>query len=222
MKKWDYILFDLDGTITDSREGITNCIKYALREMGRPIPEEEVLLRFIGPPLVQGFEENIGMNQEDAVQATAKYRERYHDIGLFEADVYEGVDAVFSYLKEQGVKIALATSKPEEFAVRILEHFHLAQYFDVMAGATLDGERNTKEAVIREALRRLCVTDDKKEKVLMIGDRKYDILGAKSCGIAALGVYYGFAEEGELEEAGALTTVQTTGQLLDYFRTLAE
>lgn len=222
MKKWDYILFDLDGTIIDSREGITNCIRYALREMGLPIPEEEVLLQFIGPPLVQGFQENISMNQEDAMQATAKYRERYRDIGLYEAVVYEGVDKVLSYLKEQGIKIALATSKPEEFAVRILKHFHLAQYFDVMTGATLDGKRNTKEAVIQEALSRLCVTDDKKEKVLMIGDRKYDILGAESCGIASLGVYYGFAEEGELEEAGAFVTVQTTGQLLDYFCTSEE
>lgn len=214
---WKYVLFDLDGTITDSREGITNCIRYALDAAGVPIPEEDVLLRFIGPPLIDGFQEIIGMNYEDAQKATAKYRERYHVTGLYEAAMYEGIDQVFALLKKQGKRISLATSKPEEFAGKILEHFGVASYFDEITGSTLQGERNTKTAVIQEALRRLGVPEEEKSKVLMIGDRKHDILGAKECGIPSLGVYYGFAEPGELEKAGADYTVQTVEEVKHFF-----
>lgn len=217
MTEWKYILVDLDGTITDSRCGITNCIKYVLDALERPIPAEQELLKFIGPPLVVGFQENLGMTREEAVWATEKYRERYNTIGLFEAAIYPGIAEVLAMLQRQGKIISLATSKPEETSVRILEHFGLLSYFKETTGATMDGSRDSKEDVIREALRRLHVTEEEKDQVLMIGDRRQDIKGAKACGISSLGVYYGFAEPGELEAAGADYVVQDMEELKHFF-----
>ncbi len=217
MSDWEYILFDLDGTLTDPREGIFRCIKYALQAAGRPVPDIRILQRFIGPPLVDGFQENTGMSREEAERAKDKYREEYHAAGLFEAKIYTGIDQVLAKLKKQGKKISLATSKPEEMAMRILDHFGLLSYFDETAGATMDGSRSTKDDVIQEALRRFQITEEQKDRVLMIGDRKYDITGAKKCGIASLGVYYGFAEPGELEAAGADYIVQDMEGLLHFF-----
>ena len=135
---WKYILFDLDGTLTDSNEGILNCVVYALEAAGMEIPDRETLLKFIGPPLVDGFQEITGMTREEAVTATAKYRERYGVIGLFENKPYEGIEQVLSELKKQGKLLVLATSKPETYAVRILQHFHLMKYFDETVGSELD------------------------------------------------------------------------------------
>ena len=194
-----------------------NCIRYALEQMGRKIPAEQTLRKFVGPPLVVGFREYTDLTEEEAKTATAKYRERYQSEGLFEAYVYEGFEAVLKYLKKTQVKIAVATSKPEEYTERILEHFHLKEYFDVIAGDTLKGDRGSKQAVVEEALRRLNVTEQDKGTVLMVGDRKYDVNGAKSCGIRSLGVYYGYAETGELEEAGADYVVHTTADMLEWF-----
>lgn len=206
--KWDYILFDLDGTITDSSEGIINCVIYALEAAGTAVPERSRLFRFIGPPLVEGFQEIAGMTKEEAVQATAKYRERYGVIGLFENKLYEGIEQLLKELKSQGKVIALATSKPETYSIRILQHFHLMKYFDVVVGSTLEGKRNHKKDVITEVFQRLKISEEEKKKVLMIGDRKQDVEGAKACGIDCVGVYYGFAESGELEEAGADYIIQ--------------
>lgn len=217
MTQWKYILIDLDGTITDSRRGITNCVKYVMDAVGESIPDERELLKFIGPPLVIGFQENMGMTKEEAIWATDKYRERYNTVGLFEATIYSGIDQVLAMLKRQGKQISLATSKPEETSVRILEHFGLLSYFNETTGATMDGSRNCKEDVIREALKRLQVTEEDRDRVLMIGDRKHDIEGAKACGISSLGVYYGFAEPGELEAAGADFVVQDMEELQQFF-----
>ncbi len=217
MTQWKYILIDLDGTITDSRRGITNCVKYVMDAVGESIPDERELLKFIGPPLVIGFQENMGMTKEEAIWATDKYRERYNTVGLFEATIYSGIDQVLAMLKRQGKQISLATSKPEETSVRILEHFGLLSYFNETTGATMDGSRNCKEDVIREALKRLQVTEEDRDRVLMIGDRKHDIEGAKACGISSLGVYYGFAEPGELEAAGADFVVQNMEELQQFF-----
>lgn len=213
--KHNYILVDLDGTIIDSRLGIINCIKYALTEMGREIPEEDTMLQFIGPPLVDGFQNILGMSEEDAVTATAKYRERYGKTGLFEAEMYQGIDECLHIIRKKGYKLSLATSKPEEYATRILEHFGVLQEFHVVTGSTLKGERNTKAEVIEEAIHRL--GDPAKEEVLMVGDRKHDILGAKQCNIASLGVYYGFAEPGELETAGAEYIAKDMEELKQFF-----
>lgn len=219
MADWKYVLFDLDGTITNSSKGIIRCIEYALHAAGRPIPEERVLLQFIGPPLVIGFQEFMGMTREEAEWFRDKYRERYQTIGAFEAELYAGIDQVLAMLKQQGKKISLATSKPEETAIRILDHFGLLSYFDETAGATMDGSRDSKEDVIREALDRFHITEDQKDRVLMVGDRNLDIAGAKRFGIASLGVYYGFAEPGELEAAGADYIARDMDALQQFFDT---
>lgn len=200
---WKYILFDLDGTLTDSSEGIINCVRYALEAMRVEVPDRKTMLRFIGPPLVDGFQEITGMSYQDAVVATAKYRERYSVIGLFESELYEGIALALSRLKSQGMVLAVATSKLESYTLRILQHFNLKKYFDVVVGSTLDGDRNKKQDVIQEVFRRLKLPQEEMQSVIMVGDRHQDIAGAKDCGIASLGVYYGFAEPGELERAGA-------------------
>lgn len=219
MADWEYVLFDLDGTITDSSQGIIRCIEYALHAADRPIPEKQILLQFIGPPLVIGFQEIMGMTREEAEWFKDKYRERYQTVGLFEAEIYAGIDRVLSLLKQQGKKISLATSKPEETAIQILEHFGLLPYFDETTGATMDGSRDSKEDVIREALDRFHITEEQRDRVLMIGDRKMDVVGARQCGIASLGVYYGFAKPGELEAAGADYIAQDMDALLHFFDT---
>ena len=217
MSDWKYVLFDLDGTITDSSRGIFRCIEYALQAAGRKVPEKQILQRFIGPPLVVGFQENMGMTREEAEWSKNKYRERYQTVGLFEAELYAGIDQVLAMLKRQGKKISLATSKPEETSIQILDHFNVLSYFDETTGATMDGSRDRKEDVIQEALRRFHITEDQKDQVLMVGDRQMDIFGAKKCGIASLGVYYGFAEPGELEAAEADYIVQDMAALQQFF-----
>lgn len=214
---WKYLLFDLDGTVTDPQEGILNCVKYAYRAAGLEIPPDDALFSYIGPPLLDGFQEIAGMTYEEAVEAAAKYRERYSVTGLFENRVYDGMEEALGRLKEMGYGIAMATSKPEIYALRILEHFDLLKYFDQVAGSTLDGSRNRKGDVIREAFRRLGLKEEERGDAIMIGDRKHDIIGAKECGIASLGVYYGFAPAGELEECGADYVIQNVEELVPFF-----
>lgn len=201
MKNFDIILFDLDGTITDSQEGITKCAEHALAEHGITESEPEKLLRFIGPPLVDSFMQFYGMSHEQALDAVRIYRERYSVTGIFENRVYEGVPEMLARLCEGGKIIALATSKPEVYARRILEHFSLSEYFTEISGAELDGRRNAKWEVIEECLSRLENPD--RGRVLMVGDRRHDIEGAKRCGVPSAGVEYGYAEGDELKIAGA-------------------
>lgn len=213
MKRYDVILFDLDGTLTDSAEGIVNCAEYALNAMGITEPDRSRLLRFIGPPLVDSFMDFYGMSREDALKAVALYRERFPVKGIFENRVYEGIPEALDMLKKAGKRLAVATSKPEVYAKRILEHFELAKYFEVVTGAELSGERNAKSEVIEECLKRLGNPD--KGTVLMVGDRKHDVIGAKACGVDCAGVKFGYAEENELENAGAICTFDTPIQLAE-------
>ena len=215
MKK--ILLFDLDGTLTDPKEGITKCVQYALKHFGI---EEEIsnLLCFIGPPLIDSFREYYGFDEENAKLAVEKYRERFKDIGIFENGVYDGIAQTLTICKDMGYKIGLATSKPEEFAIRILEKYELSQYFDEITGSTMDGSRNTKTDVIKEAFLRMGITEEVKSQVLMIGDREHDIIGAKNCGIESVGVRFGYAEDGELEAAGAdyiVDSVEDLKELLE-------
>jgi len=198
---YSYALFDLDGTLTDPSLGITNSIMHALAKMGRDIPPREELYRFIGPPLVPAFQEFIGMTPEEAEQAVVFYREYFSVDGLFENTPYDGIGTVLAKLKERSVTLAVATSKPERFAVRIIEHFGLAPYFTVVCGATMDSSRSKKGDVIAYTLGRLGIED--KSSVLMIGDRHHDIEGAKQNGLASAGVLWGFGDEAELKNAGA-------------------
>lgn len=201
MKKFDILLFDLDGTLTDSQEGIFNCVEYALAAEKITVDDRASLRRFIGPPLVDSFMQFYGFDRERAEKATAKYRERYSVTGIFENRVYEGIPEALEMLKKSGKRLGVATSKPEIYAVRIIEKFGLARYFEVITGAELDGRRNSKAEVIAECLRRF--GDPDKNTVLMIGDRKHDILGAKKCGIKSAGVRFGYADKDELENVGA-------------------
>ena len=201
MKKYKYILFDLDGTITDSALGITNSVKYALNKLNAPIPPYETLCKFIGPPLLDGFRDICGFDAEKAQEAVKLYREYYETTGLYENAVYDGIPEFLRALKEKGKTVILATSKPEKFARLILEHFNLIQYFDCAAGATIDETRNKKDAVIAYALEECNITD--KSLAVMVGDRHHDIFGAKQNGISCVGVLYGFGSLEELTAAGA-------------------
>lgn len=201
---YHYILFDLDGTLTNPMEGITGCVQYALAKMERQVPTKQELLPFIGPPLIQSFMEFTHMSEEEAEQAVAYYRERFGTVGLFENDVYPGILAMLSRLKEAGLVLALATSKPEIYAKRIVDKYGITPYLDAIVGSELSGERVVKAEVIEEVFRRLGLeAEEDRAEAVMVGDRRQDMIGAKACGIAGIGVRFGYAEPGELEEAGA-------------------
>ena len=201
--KYQYILFDLDGTITESAPGILNSVRYALKKMGFSIRDEEELLQFIGPPLVDSMNKYYGMNEEQAEQAVVFYREYFSQKGMFENSVYEGIEESLKILSESGKKLAIATSKPKVYSVRIVEHFGLADKFEKICGASMDKSRNEKAGVIRYTLEMLGIPDEEKASVLMVGDRRHDIIGAKQNGLDSMGVLYGYGNRNELEEAGA-------------------
>ncbi len=197
---YDIILFDLDGTLTDPGLGITNSVAYALKRYGIEVEDRKSLYSFIGPPLSDSFMKYYGFSEEKAMEAIGVYREYFREKGLYENEVYEGIRELLEKIKSSGRKIVLATSKPEEFSVRILEHFDLTKYFHVVAGASMDEKRNKKGDVIRYAMEKGGFTAD---KAIMIGDREHDIFGAKENGMPSIGVLYGYGSEEELKNAGA-------------------
>lgn len=210
---YHYIFFDLDGTLTDSKEGILNCLRYAFQKMGRPVPPEETLLKFIGPPLQDSFSEFCGFTPEEALQGIRLFRERYAPIGKFENAAAPGMPELCARLKKQGFVLALASSKPEEMCVPICEKFGFAPSMTVITGSPPVGDWS-KADVIRETMRRLGLTEADRDSILMVGDRKFDVLGAKECGIACLGVeFFGYAAPGELAAAGAVAVVHTAEEL---------
>ena len=206
-----YYLFDLDGTLTDPGIGITNAVMYALEKYDIHVQDRAELYKFIGPPLRESFRKYYGFSKEKAEETLGFYREYYRDKGLLENSVYEGVREELQSLKQQGKIIALATSKPEEFSVRILKHFDLYQYFDFIGAATMDGSRDRKEDVIRYVLDSLEITD--KKQVLMIGDRDQDVRGALANGICCAGVLYGYGDYDELKAAGAAYIIERPQEL---------
>lgn len=224
---YEYILFDLDGTLTDPKPGITACVQYALHKMGIEEPDLDKLEPFIGPPLLDSFHEFYGFDEEQGQQAIAFYRERFSVTGLFENEVYPGMEQLLKELKAAGRKLAVASSKPGVFVERILEHFGLCAYFDVVVGSELDGTRGKKEEVVEEALWLLLPEElfheimeirgerleRKYDTVVMVGDRRFDIQSAKEFHIASIGVNYGYAAPGELSFAGADVIVETVEEL---------
>ena len=198
---YKYVLFDLDGTLTDPKGGITGCVQHALRAMDITPPEKDELLDFIGPPLVDSFIRRFGMSQENAEFALKKYRERFSTIGMFENRVYDGVPEMLKSLKDAGCTLAVASLKPLVFVEKILEKFELRQYFSAVAGSDLEGTKHTKKQIIDDALASLAPISH--DRIVMVGDRYQDIEGAKEAGIASIGVTYGYAAPGELENAGA-------------------
>lgn len=214
-----YILFDLDGTLTDSKEGIIKSLQYAFEKLGDPIPEDNKLLKFIGPPLQNSFAEFCGYDGEKIERALGLFRERYKPIGKFENAPVEGGTALCARLNENGYVLALASSKPEMMCTAICDRFGFAPYLDVVTGSPPDKDW-TKADVIRETIRRLGLTDEDKPEILMVGDRKFDVLGAKECGVDCVGVeFFGYAAPNELMEAGAVAVVQTIGELEDFILT---
>ncbi len=207
----EFILFDLDGTLTNPELGITRSIQYALKAFQIIEPKLEDLRKYIGPPLRDSLQEFNGFDASQAEEAVAKYREYFVKTGIFENEVYEGIETLLEGLCRAGKTLLVATSKPEEFARRILEHFGLEAYFTDVCGATMDASRDSKEAVIRYALEKNQITD--LTSAVMVGDRLHDIEGAKSAGIASIGVLFGFGSRSELEEAGADRIAGTVEEL---------
>ncbi len=210
MKKYDVILFDLDGTVTDPGMGITNSVAHALKKYGITVEDRAELYKFIGPPLHISFEKYYGL---DGLQAVEYYREYYRDRGIYENTVYSGIEALLKKLNKAGKKVILATSKPEVFAREILRYFNLTDYFYYAAGANLDGTLTDKAEVIAYALAEGGVTD--KSTVLMIGDREHDIIGAKKNGVDSMGVLYGYGSRQELEAAGAEYIAATVEEMTE-------
>lgn len=197
---YQYLLFDLDGTLTDPGLGITNSVMYALRKFGVDVPERSQLYPFIGPPLKDSFRSCYGFSDEQCELAVTYYREYFKKKGMFENEVNDGIHDLLTRLKASGRSLIVATSKPEVFAVDILRHFDLYKYFDFVAGATLNDVRNKKADIIRYALESCGIA---KSSAVMIGDRKHDMIGAKENGLDSIGVLYGYGTYDELKTAGA-------------------
>lgn len=216
---YNYILFDLDGTLTDPKLGITSSVQYALRALGIEEPSLDRLEPFIGPPLADSFREFYSLNEEQIVTAIARYRERFNNQGIYENEIYPGIADMLAVLKAGGKKLSIASSKPTQFVERILDYFDIRIYFDVIVGSNMDGTRSKKEEVVEEALRQMLPAGmtpaEKKAAVAMVGDRRFDIEGAKEHGITSVGVSFGYAQEGELAQAGADFIVDTVDDLLE-------
>ncbi|MBQ2676950.1 MAG: HAD hydrolase-like protein [Clostridia bacterium] len=206
-KNKQYIFFDLDGTLIDSEPGITHCAAYALEKMGVAAQTKEQLRRFIGPPLTESFMRFCGMTKEDAVKATAFYRELYRDNGVYMFEVYNGVEQMLQMLKESGKTLILATSKPERFAKKVMERSGLKKYFTHICGSLTDDTRTTKTEVLQFAMESANLQDV--HTAVMVGDREYDVFGADDVGMQCMGVLYGFGSEDELNTAGAVALAKT-------------
>ena len=212
---YKYLIFDLDGTLTDSSPGIFNALRYAFREMGEAVPADEALRLFVGPPLLEPLTALYGFSVEKAEEFVRIFRVYYDKKGVYENSPYTGVPEMLSGLAEAGFILAVATTKPERMAYRVTDHFDLTKYFSAIAGAT--SEHNSKADSIRLVFDRLGISGDKRGECLMIGDRRHDVRGAEECGIDCLGVRYGFSDGDELEKAGAKYITETVGETRRFF-----
>ncbi len=210
-RTWTCILFDLDGTLTDSAPGITSSLARTFATLGLPVPSPAGLLEYVGPPLLDSLQEFAGMTEQEARDALAVYRADYHETGAFDSAVFPGIRGLLARLHAAGIPLAVATSKPESQAVRILEHFELARYFDVITGATEDESRSAKTDVVAEALRRLADRGVDLDHTVMVGDRAYDVEGATDNGLPAILVEWGYGSPAEA--SGAIAVVHSADQL---------
>lgn len=202
------ILFDLDGTLTDSGEGIINCATLALNHFGLPVPDRETMRVFVGPPLDETFIK-FGVPAERTDEAIAVYRSRYTTVGKFENFPYPGAEDLLRHLREKGHRLFVATSKPEGMSVEILEKFGLARYFEMICGATLDGSRSKKADIIDYLLQKAGGA----ENAIMVGDTAYDVIGAKAHGMPAIGVSWGYGKVADMEAAGAAAIAHSMEEL---------
>jgi len=201
MKTYTNIVFDLDGTLTDPVVGITNSFIYAMEKYGIPVPDRSELLKLIGPPPLESFQEIYGLSREEATTAVRYYREFYREKGIFECSVFPGIEDLLKSLMEEGKTLMVATAKVEMFAEIVLEHFGIAKYFTCIAGSDMANTITHKGEIIKAALERCAITDP--EHTVMVGDRMHDILGAKYASIDSIGVLFGYGTREELENAGA-------------------
>ncbi|MCD7954903.1 MAG: HAD hydrolase-like protein [Lachnospiraceae bacterium] len=223
MKHYEYILFDLDGTLTESGTGIINSVIYALKKNGIMETDREKLRAFVGPPLSESFQKFYGMTKEESLHMVDDYREYYHDRGWKENFVYEGIPQMLEVLRAQGRKLIVATSKPEESSNKILSYFQLDGYFELIAGATMGEGRNKKGEVIAYALSQIPEKEQKPfdtARMLMVGDRSNDVDGARENGLSCVGVLYGYGSRKELEEAGAAAICPEVKDLPDVIAAL--
>ena len=204
------ILFDLDGTLTNNGEGIINCASLALEHYGLPVPSREEMRVFVGPPLHDTFVK-FGVPAEEAAKAVEVYRSRYIPIGMFENEVYPGIEEMLRKLQAQGHRLYVATSKPEWMAEKILEHFGLSTYFTRICGASMDTSRSSKSAVIAYLLDQCRDVSE----AIMVGDTAYDVTGAKAHGIPTIGVSWGFGTVADMQEAGAASIAHTAEELFE-------
>ncbi len=210
------ILFDLDGTLTESGEGITKSVQYALERIGKPEADLEKLKAFVGPPLTEMFMKYAQVDEETAKKAVEIYRERYSVTGIFENAVYPGIEDMLAQLKKKGYILAVASSKPEVYVKKILDHFGLTQYFTEIGGSEMDGRRTNKTEVIEDVLRRLNM-DKHREQVIMIGDKEHDVYGARKAGLECIAVSFGYGTKEELTNAEPLKIVDSAEEIANFF-----
>ena len=235
MHKYHFLLFDLDGTVTDSGPGIMNAARRALLRYNIEEADTERLRLFVGPPLDKSFMERYGFSEEDAWKAIGYFREYYNDKGVFENSVYPGMEELLSDLRDKGYTVAIASSKPQVMIHKVLDHFDIAKYFDVIVGCELDGTRSTKSEVVQEVLSQLTdlareqglfagedksqtdATELVKQHAIMIGDRCYDAEGAHALGLPCIGILYGYGSRDEMEQAKADYILETVKDLENFF-----
>lgn len=208
--KYDTVFFDLDGTLVDSGDGVKSSFIYALKHFGKDAKKEDIDA-VMGPPLVYSFINFFGFDEQTALLAQDKYREFYSSEGVYMNTVYDGIPEALAALKQRGIQLAVATSKPTVFAEIVLKHHGLYDFFDKVCGSELDGTRGSKREVIEYALD---MTNARGKRVAMVGDREYDILGGNACGLDTVGVDFGYAAPNELQSAGAKYVVKTATELL--------
>ncbi len=216
--KYDLILFDVDGTLTDSGEGITKSVQYTLEKYGIIEPDLDNLKKFIGPPLIDSFAKYYGFSKEESVRARNIFNERYQPIGWMENHPYDGIEVVLEELQKSGIMLGIATSKPEGVANKVLEYFDLKKYFSVICAAPNNGLNGEKPGRIKAAIEEAKMLGCEAKHVIMVGDTRFDVLGAHECGIPCVGVSWGFAVEGEFEACDTEFVVDTMEELLDVLK----
>jgi len=214
-----HILFDLDGTITDPKEGITKSVQYSLKNFGIIVDDADTLTHFIGPPLRDSYKKYYGFSDAETETAVAKYREYFSEKGIFENTLYSGMDILLKNLHDAGKQLIIATSKPTIYAKQILEYFKIDLYFDFVSGSELDGRRSKKSEVIQYALDNMNISST--EKAIMIGDREHDIIGANEIGMDNIGVLYGYGNLQELTDAGVTYIAKSVCHLSELFTQIA-
>ena len=213
MKKYDYIFFDLDGTLSESGPGLINCVAFALNSIGIEVSDREELRKFVGPPLIESFSMFYGLSPEQIQIAVRNFRAQYEASGIFENEMYDGVDILLKKLCDAGKVPVVATSKPEPFARKILQRYSIDKYFLYIAGSGIDETRTKKAEVIAYALEACKISD--KSKVVMVGDRFHDVIGARENGIDCIGVLFGYGERKDLEDAGAVAIAADVNELTE-------